>query len=125
MAQRIADSPEFFLQLIQLVFRSKKEKKKSKPSKERRQKAENAYRLLRAWRIVPDINREGVFDAKAFANWVTKSASTAHRVGLAPDPARRSGFKKERHPVSLPLPDAHRARPDVAGLDSDPWHNSL
>ncbi len=81
MAQRIAASPEFFLQLIQLVFRSKKEKKKTKPSRERQQKAENAYRLLRAWRIVPGTNRAGVFDPKVFAEWVVKAKQLATESG--------------------------------------------
>ena len=81
MAQRIADSPDFFLQLIQLVFRSKKEKKKTKPSPERQRRAENAYRLLRAWRIAPGTNRAGAFDPTAFAAWVVKAKQLATKSG--------------------------------------------
>jgi hypothetical protein len=81
MAQRIADSPEFFLQLIQMVYRSKKEKKKTKPSPERQRRAENAYRLLRAWRVVPGTDRAGVFDPAAFAAWVVKMKQLATQSG--------------------------------------------
>jgi hypothetical protein len=81
MAQRIADSPEFFLQLIQLVYRSKKEKRKTKPSPARQRLAENAFRLLLAWRIVPGANRDGIFDPSAFAVWVAKAMLLATASG--------------------------------------------
>jgi hypothetical protein len=81
MAQRIADSPEFFLELIQIVFRSKKENKKTKPSPERQRQAENAYRLLRAWRIVPGMDRAGAFAPSAFAAWVVKAKQLATKSG--------------------------------------------
>jgi len=81
MAQRIADSPEFFLELIQLVYRSTMEKKKTKPLPERQHRAENAYRLLRAWRIVPGTNRVGAFDPAAFAAWVVKVKQLAAESG--------------------------------------------
>jgi hypothetical protein len=81
MARRLARMPEFFIELLQLVFRSKHEKKKRKVSHERKLKAENAYRLLRAWRIVPGTLRDGSFDPDAFAAWVAKAKQMAAKSG--------------------------------------------
>jgi len=71
LQQRLADSPEFFCEVIRLVFRSKKvERSTNKPTEEEKNIATNAYRLLSEWRTPPGSKKDTVFDGDAFVAWL-------------------------------------------------------
>jgi hypothetical protein len=71
LEQRLADSPEFFCEIIRLVFRSKKTENLTKePTEEQKNIATNAYRLLSEWRTPPGSKKDGAFDGDAFTVWL-------------------------------------------------------
>jgi hypothetical protein len=53
LENRLASDPDFFCELIQLIYRAKGEESKENPSPKQRNIATNAYRLLSIWKIVP------------------------------------------------------------------------
>ncbi len=52
LENRLASDPEFFCELIQLIYRAEGVEQEE-PSEQRRNIATNAYRLLSAWKVVP------------------------------------------------------------------------
>jgi len=70
LARWMSEDPEFFCDVIQTVFRSRKESPKVEPSDEDKDRATNAYHLLREWRLPPGTQRDGSFDSAAFASWL-------------------------------------------------------
>lgn len=81
--QRLATEPEFFCEVIQLVFRSKKEERPSEePTEERKRIASNAYRLLSEWRTPPGCQADGTYDGGALSRWLDavkkECAETGH-----------------------------------------------
>jgi len=69
---RLASDPDFFCELIGMVFRSDKEESREEPTERQREVAQNAYRLLRAWKTVPGMSVSGSFDGNVFTQWVDK-----------------------------------------------------
>jgi hypothetical protein len=81
--QRLAKEPEFFCEVIRLVFRSKKEERLSEePTEERKRTASNAYRLLSEWRTPPGCQAGGIYDGDALGRWLDavkkECAETGH-----------------------------------------------
>lgn len=71
LQRRLAKEPEFFCEVIQLVFRSKKEERPvEEPTEERKNIATNAYRLLSGWRIPPGLREDGAYDGDALKAWL-------------------------------------------------------
>lgn len=68
--QRLATEPEFFCEVIRLVFRSKTEERSDEPTEEEKRVATNAYRLLSEWRFPPGCRMDGNFDGDAFGLWL-------------------------------------------------------
>lgn len=69
--QRLATEPEFFCEVIRLVFRSKKEECPSEePTEEKTRIATNAYRLLSEWRTPPGYQADGTYDGDALSRWL-------------------------------------------------------
>ena len=67
----MANSPEFFCEVLAIVFRSDKDKtEKRELSEAEKSIAQNAYRLLHGWRTVPGRNPDGSFDGAAFVKWL-------------------------------------------------------
>jgi hypothetical protein len=67
---RLAAHPEFFCEVLAIVFRpDKKAGERRQVSEAEQNIAQNAYRLLRAWRTVPGRDSGGAFDAAAFGRW--------------------------------------------------------
>lgn len=73
MEQRLADDPNFFCEVIQIVFRSKNEEKPDEvPSEEKKNIATNAYRLLSNWSIPPGAQKDGSFAGDLLSSWLEK-----------------------------------------------------
>jgi hypothetical protein len=74
LENRLATSPKFFCELIQVSFQSDKvEAKDQKPTEEQRRIAKNAYRLLGEWTRVPGTNDDQTFDGAAFSTWLAEA----------------------------------------------------
>jgi len=71
--QKLADEPDFFCEVIRLIYRSNLESKSSEsPSEEKKNIATNAYRLLRGWQRPPGVGKDGTFDQEHFKKWLRR-----------------------------------------------------
>lgn len=79
LERRLAENPDFFCEIIRLVFRAKHEAPRSELSEEQGVIATNAYRLLQAWRIPPGTLPDSHYDSVALTAWLdrVKEACTA------------------------------------------------
>lgn len=72
LENRLASTPNFFCELIQLIYRAKGVEADATESTEHsRSIATNAYRLLSTWSKVPGTQPNGEFCPKAFSEWLT------------------------------------------------------
>jgi hypothetical protein len=82
LSRWMAEDPDFFCEVIQTLFRSKKEEPKVELSDETKDRATNAYHLLHEWRLAPGSQRDGSFDSDAFGSWLaavkTKCIESGH-----------------------------------------------
>ena len=85
----MADSPDFFVDLITKVFRARDEAKEAKveeeedettPDEATRNIALNAYRLLDSWKSVPGLNEDGQLDADRLRAWVSRARAELSRL---------------------------------------------
>lgn len=68
--KRLSIEPDFFCEVIRLVFRSKNETSPSEElTEERKNIASNAYRLLSQWRTPPGFQANGPYDGDALRRW--------------------------------------------------------
>ncbi len=68
---RLATQPEFFCELIRLIYRSKNEPKvNEEPDEQRKAIATNVWRLLHDWKRPPGLNEDGTFSAENFKAWL-------------------------------------------------------
>lgn len=85
--RRLADDPQFFCELIRLVYRSvHQESLTEEPTDEGRKIAANAYRLLRGWRLAPGLREDGLYDGDALKAWleeVKKECAKTGHLGVA------------------------------------------
>ena len=71
LGRRLATEPEFFCEVIRLVFRSKKEEgSHDEPTEEEKAIATNAYRLLSEWQFPPGCRADGSYDGEALSVWL-------------------------------------------------------
>src|SRR5690554_2949459 len=71
--QKLANEPDFFCEVIQLIYRSNKEGDKTEePSEEKKAIATNAYRLLSEWTKPPGLRDDGTFDSEHFEGWLQR-----------------------------------------------------
>lgn len=71
LGRRLANEPQFFCEVIRLVFRSKKDERVSDElSGDAKIIATNAYRLLSEWQTPPGLKVDGAFDGKFLADWL-------------------------------------------------------
>jgi hypothetical protein len=71
LGRRLAQEPEFFCEVIRLVFRSKDEERpRQERSEERKQIGKNAYLLLNKWRTPPGYTEDGTYDGEALGAWL-------------------------------------------------------
>jgi len=72
LSRWLADDPDFFCEVIQTLYRSKKVQDEStEPTEEAKAKAHTAYRLLDEWKLPPGTLRDGTFSAEAFDQWTS------------------------------------------------------
>lgn len=70
---RLASEPEFFCEVIRLVYRSKKEDAIiNNPNEEIKAIATNAWRLLHEWRTPPGMQKDGSFNDIHFSSWLQR-----------------------------------------------------
>lgn len=73
LESRLANDPDFFCEVIQLIYRSKKEGQPSgEPTEESKAIATNAWRLLHEWNTPPGTQRDGTFNEECFTEWLQK-----------------------------------------------------
>ncbi|CAE6958560.1 Nacht domain [Vibrio sp. B1ASS3] len=71
LERRLASTPSFFCELIQLIYRAKGVKADAvEPTEQSRKIATNAYRLLSAWRTVPGTKPNREFNPEEFTAWL-------------------------------------------------------
>jgi hypothetical protein len=82
LGRRLATEPEFFCEVIRLVFRSKKEERSpEEPTEEKKKIAANAYRLLREWRNPPGSLEDGTYDGDALSQWLNAAKKECTETG--------------------------------------------
>lgn len=73
LENRLANDPNFFCEVIRLIYPSKKDDQPStEPSEEAKAIATNAWQLLHAWKVPPGTQEDGSFDEKRFAEWLQR-----------------------------------------------------
>ncbi len=70
LESRLASDPQFFCEVIQLIYRSKKSDAViNEPSEKTKAIASNAWRLLHEWRTPPGMQEDGSFNDAHFSSW--------------------------------------------------------
>ena len=72
LERRLANDPEFFCEVIRLIYRSKNEDQPSEPTEESNEIAANAWRLLHEWKIPPGTQQDGTFCEERFTEWLQR-----------------------------------------------------
>lgn len=83
LENRLASNPEFFCEVIRLIYRSKKTTKSPKePSEQAKALATNAWRLLNEWQTPPGTQPDGSFSQEQLKKWLEhtkkESADSGH-----------------------------------------------
>ncbi len=70
LEKRLATKPEFFVEVIRLIYRSKNEDQQAEEVDEKKAAiASNAWRLLHEWRRPPGLQDDGSFSVEEFESW--------------------------------------------------------
>jgi len=73
LESRLANDPEFFCEVIRLIYRSKKEEQPtSEPTEDSKAIARNAWQLLYGWRTPPGTQEDGTFSEQRFTEWLER-----------------------------------------------------
>ena len=78
---RLSSDPEFFCEILRLIFRSKHEEKEVEVSEDNKIVATNAYRLLHDWQTPPGLQSDGHFSAEEFTNWLDAVIALSKKSG--------------------------------------------
>ncbi|SFU19036.1 hypothetical protein SAMN05192562_11019 [Kosakonia arachidis] len=82
LENRMASDPEFFCEVIRLIYRSDKEEQTaSEPTEELKAIASNAWRLLYNWETPPGSQPNGTFSGEHFNGWLQKVKEVATESG--------------------------------------------
>jgi len=82
LESRLANDPEFFCEVIRLIYRSKNEDQPSKElSEEAKAIATNAWRLLYEWKTPPGIKEDGTFSEEHFNKWLQRVKTLCQESG--------------------------------------------
>ena len=82
LEKRLASNPEFFAEVVSLVYRSNKvNQDDSKTDEQRRNLARNANALLNKWRRCPGILTNGSFNFDVFKAWLSKARQITEETG--------------------------------------------
>ncbi len=78
----LANDPEFFCEVIRIVYRSKKENTfNNEPSEDLKAIAMNAGRLLHEWKTPPGTKDDNSFDDTQFAHWLNRVIEICNETG--------------------------------------------
>ncbi|MEZ8059557.1 hypothetical protein [Vibrio splendidus] len=72
LVTKLATEPEFFCELIQLVFCSRNQEEKPELNEPQKNIARNAYYLLDNWNTIPGLDKDGSFEKDIFHDWFNK-----------------------------------------------------
>ncbi len=82
LIQCLSDEPQFFAQLIGVIFRSTNERESDSDSPEERQRmASHGYRLLMNWNRVPGRQADGSIDEEQLLRWLESARSLCRDSG--------------------------------------------
>lgn len=84
LATRLSTDPEFFCQIINLVFRSKGDAGDAGEQiadENQRVAAQNGYRLLHEWKQAPGAKDDGSFDEALLSRWFVKVKDICKKAG--------------------------------------------
>jgi hypothetical protein len=82
LGQRLADEPDFFCEVIRLIFRSRnKEVAKEERSEQESLIALNRYRLLQQWKIPPGSHERQPFNGSELNDWLTVVKTSCAKSG--------------------------------------------
>lgn len=81
LESRLATQPEFFCEVIRLIYRSKKEEKHKEFDEDRKAIASNAWRLLHEWKKPPGLQEGNSFSAKEFETWLERVKQQCRKSG--------------------------------------------
>jgi hypothetical protein len=71
---RLATQPDFFCEIIRLIYRSKNEEVADVELDEKNEAvATHALKLLREWKKPPGLKQDGSFSPQAFRDWIEKT----------------------------------------------------
>lgn len=81
LQRRLARSPEFFIEVLSLIYRSDDEDP-SAPTEARQKVANNAWRLLKDWKVIPGGEPETAeIDSEVLERWVLRAQELADDAG--------------------------------------------
>ena len=73
LESKLASDPEFFCEIIQLIYRSKREDQQPKePTEKSKAIAKNAWWLLHEWQTPPGTQEDGTFNEERFSGWLQR-----------------------------------------------------
>jgi hypothetical protein len=79
---RLANQPEFFCEVIRIIYRSTKESQApNKSSEKTKALAKNAWLLLHKWQTPPGTREGGTFDPEHFKNWLQQVQAICSKTG--------------------------------------------
>ena len=82
LEHKLASEPEFFCELIRLIYRSKNESETRKEATEQDKAiAANAWGLLREWKRIPGMDRDRKFSSKEFNEWLQEVKTKCEKSG--------------------------------------------
>ena len=82
LGRRLSQEPQFFVEIIKLVYRSKNEKEQNKEiSEERKRLADYAWELLYNWKHPPGTQDDGSFSDKDLRSWYEEVDAETTRSG--------------------------------------------
>ncbi|MEK4058503.1 MULTISPECIES: hypothetical protein [Paenibacillus] len=68
----LASDPDFFCEIIELVYRSNKSNIVLDLTEQKKAIVDNAWHLLRNWSVVPGTQKNGGFDGALFSDWLQR-----------------------------------------------------
>lgn len=82
LERALATDPDFFCQVIQLMFRSKNDEENPEPpTKNQKALASNAFRLLQHWSTPPGSKEDGGLDGEALVSWFEQMKARCSEIG--------------------------------------------
>jgi hypothetical protein len=82
LEQRLASDPDFFCEVIRIVFLSKTaERPGEELTEQQKLRASNAYRLLDGWRTPPGIQEDGTYNGDALNAWLEQVKASCAESG--------------------------------------------